>query len=312
MRANLLSLSSIMLLGSLCDGAELSLRVMDNAGGLISGAEVTAYYYEERGVGQGWGIGKTLRIRTTSGEEGIARLNVPDSTDSVSVSKVGFYSSSLDDLETATLLRAAIVDPNHAETIVLRRVLNPVAMYVRHVGFTPIPGADSAFDLMVGDWVAPQGRGEEGDLTIRVDRVVRGLNDFNYKVVLVFSGGALAMKRTDLDRRSAFKFPYHAPTGGYEESVILSGFMEGIEGNRDINGDQNAGYIFSLARREIGGGHRLMSGKILGAIHYDPKDSVKESYGSISFRYYLNPLGSGLEWDTKNNLFSDIRVTPIP
>ena len=60
---------------------------------------------------------------------------------------------------------------NHEVHVVLKRIGKPIPMIVRYSGFHSAPkfGEDIGFDLLVGDWVKPNGKGVVSDLLIRFD-----------------------------------------------------------------------------------------------------------------------------------------------
>lgn len=294
-----------------CYSAEISVSTLDDSGAPVEGAEVTLLYYGARCPGEGWGHGKAQKVVVQSDASGLAKISAP-SIGMISVKKSGFYPSKIELDEAVAVFQASQEAGNHIEGIRLRRVVSPLPMYVRRVVNVAIPSLEASYDLKIGDWAAPLGKGESRDLTMRVSRTVTGPKDYSYDLLITCSGGILPMKIADLNKRSLFKFPYNAPDNGYLNEVKLSGFMHGIDGKRDIDGDRNAGYIFCLVRDVAGGDNARMYGKIVGGIQYDPMDSLRDSNGVVSFVYYLNPKGPGLEWDTKNNLFPDVRINPEP
>jgi hypothetical protein len=74
--------------------------------------------------------------------------------------------------------RRGIRKGDHSVTVVLRKVENPIPLYVRDV-FLKFPIFDEwlGFDFEVGDWVAPQGRGKSRDILFKFHREYMG-NDY--------------------------------------------------------------------------------------------------------------------------------------
>src|ERR1700761_7068096 len=54
---------------------------------------------------------------------------------------------------------------NPVETLVLKKISKPIAMYARRLN-THVPALDKpvGFDLMAGDWIAPYGKGVNTDV----------------------------------------------------------------------------------------------------------------------------------------------------
>jgi hypothetical protein len=309
--SNCVSFVILALLHVGCYSVEISVSALDDSGAPVEGAEVTLLYYGTRGPGEGWGHGKAQKVVVQSDASGLAKMAAP-SFGMISVKKSGFYPSKIELDEAVYIFKASQEPGNHTEAVRLRKVVSPQPMYVRRVENVAIPSPEASYDLKIGDWVAPHGKGESRDLTIKVSRIVNGPKNYSYDLLITCSGGVLPMKIADMNKRSLFKFPYNAPENGYLNETKLSGFMQGIDGKRDIDGDRNAGYIFSLVRDVAGSDKNRMYGKIVGGIQYDPMDSMQDSNGVVSFVYYLNPQGPSLEWDTKNNLFPDVRINPDP
>jgi len=64
---------------------------------------------------------------------------------------------------------------DHYITVVLRKVKNPVPLYVRKT-ILKFPAFDKwlGFDFEAGDWVAPHGKGKSGDILFKFHREYRG------------------------------------------------------------------------------------------------------------------------------------------
>lgn len=101
----------------------------------------------------------------------------------------------------------------------LRPVKNPVHSIGKFVDGVPIPsGAERiGFDLEMGDFVSPFGKGHVPDLVFAFERRVLSEGNESFKATLTFSNplDGIVLMRQPRNVGSEFKYPYSAPTQGY-------------------------------------------------------------------------------------------------
>lgn len=96
---------------------------------------------------------------------------------SVTISKNGYYKH-YESLDLSEQIQQGDVSTNR--TIELKRIVNPVPMYVKYVGeFVPEDNVPIGYDLEKGDWVAPFGKGVESDILFQTDFEAVDEGDFN-------------------------------------------------------------------------------------------------------------------------------------
>jgi hypothetical protein len=197
-------------------------------------------------------------------------------------------------------------------TQVLRRVVDPIAMYAKHVE-VDLPSADQpvGYDLLVGDWIAPYGKGTHGDLVFKVTtRRVNSFTDFDGSLLLTFSNGKDGLRRKEGGSFGGSRFPwsYKAPEEDYDNSRQISvGFLPG-KGYYETN-DNTACYLRVRAEtNEQGAIVSSYYGKIPGPIKVDVRDTRT---AWLKFTYYLNPTPNdrNMEFDPKRNLFKNLKST---
>jgi hypothetical protein len=201
--------------------------------------------------------------------------------------------------------------------VVIKPIRDPVSMYAKRIiGCVPGTGEWVAYDLQIGDWVAPIGKGNHADFEFRVIGVVS--NRFNYigtlDLRLPGDGNGILANQMDTISGSTLSMPYVAPAGGYQswwrwkkarttpaEARAFSGITDESYPAR--------GFIFRVRSILNARGRviRACYGKIPGPFIFDPIG--EHSRGFVSFSYYLNPHGTRhLEFDVEKNQFTDLEA----
>ncbi len=191
----------------------------------------------------------------------------------------------------------------HGVTAILKRVEHPTRMYENEVEDIRIPvvGEPVGYDLEVGDWVEPYGRGKVGDFVIEVWREV-GANrwsDYEYGMTLRFSNLGDGIQRGEEEysaawEGSAFVGMKHAPEDGYEGKLELRRGLHGRYriGNWDFNDRRIWYFRVRTELDETGGVKRALYGKLRGGIVVG---GVLASNMWMGFHYYLNT-----NWNDRN------------
>lgn len=215
---------------------------------------------------------------------------------------------------------------NLVATIRLQRVEHPIPLFVKRVGdhinrskVGHVDGTNTLFryDLVLGDYLPPDGHGEVSDLV--VESRLTSLTTTNlYRQTMVFydftntmsfpgdGNGMVSLmtRETDGIRLRV------APVEGYERaSDIHCGNRKkvippNIWDDSYTECDPNRCYYFRIRSRYDENGNLV--GGYYGKIYGDFEIGCRLRYGgcSVEFLYYLNPtpLDRNLEWDMKTNL----------
>lgn len=194
----------------------------------------------------------------------------------------------------------------------LRPVRDPIVGISRDVNrqTLPVTGGPIGFDLEVGDWVSPHGKGRISDFVFELDGRFTARRDYDQKFILQFSrpqDGVIVFKHpTNIG--SALKWPYEAPLLGYEPSRTWSLKWSPVEGGRgttiDLSGETN--YLFRVRSEvdEQGNVVRAMYGVVSG--DFIPVGGNSEIGRNVSFTYALNP-----DW-TRNLEFDPAKTVSSP
>lgn len=199
---------------------------------------------------------------------------------------------------------------NPTVTVVVRRVVNPIPMYMKRVEvLVPIENEPFSFDLEAGDLVKPYGSGRMSDLTFLVTRRVTSPDDYEGTLTLSFSSTIDGIQEAQgMILESEFDFPRFAPRKGYQSKYTYSHGKDpkrGYYGNR-ID-DPKKYYLFRV--RCVQNGDGMLEESLYGTIRGQIELSGIASSNSVRvlFLYSLNPRPNdrNLEFDPNINLFGN-------
>ena len=116
---------------------------------------------------------------------------------------------------------------NPTVEVVLQKIGIQVPMYVRHMRDIKVPAEAKpcGFDLIVGDWVAPYGKGVTADFVFQFDRAPeRTITNrygpsklFDNKLTISFSNDGDGIQTAVAIPNSGLHLPRQAPLVGYYE-----------------------------------------------------------------------------------------------
>jgi hypothetical protein len=205
-----------------------------------------------------------------------------------------------------------------SELIFAQALSEPVAAYAKGVSALTVPeiGKTFGYDLVIGDWVVPHGKGQKADFnfTFELTRPYTSpVKPFDALLIVTFSNEDDGIQSVIADPRSGsvLHMPRYAPENGYEPQLLLRKYRE--EGKAIVSNwreDQN--YFFRV--RTVKKDGRIVSalyGKIDGSISFDFFHSPT---ATIAFGYYLNPEPNSrnMEFDPKKNLLKGLKSTERP
>ena len=208
--------------------------------------------------------------------------------------------------------------------LLLRRILNPVPMYVKVVRMdvTPFPAMDEplAYDLEKGDWLSPYGNGQTADFIFRVHCDWSGENSpygeqyYNATLELTFSNeddGIIEFRDSQPEQEgSIFRLPRYAPEAGYTNRWSAERFtnkdgstLATISQRKDLN------YFFRVRTKRDETGKIISAnyGKIRGPLDF----GFRGKRNGLGMTYYFNPNANdrNMEFDPSQNLFTDLPMT---
>ncbi len=287
---------------------KVTLRVVDVNASPVNEANVSAGFYNPHKRGQ-VAVGKT----DTNGCFIAAGIPVEDMR--YIITKDGYYKT-----EGAYVFYQPSVETpvsggrwlpwNPTHPVILKECRKPIAMYARSVN-APIPLRDAAvgFDLEVGDWVVPHGRGKEADIFFTYSATIKDLWNFSNQLVIACSNEMNGLYRADKDLWSDFHSTYEAGSKEYQPKLVFTLAITTEKLLTDSRLKESAYLVFRI-RTVLDDKGNIVSaryGKIYGPIEYGESDSG--SGGRVRFTYYLNPTPNdrSVEFDPERNLFTDLK-----
>jgi len=257
-----------------------TLKVVDEVGAVMSGVSVSIGYYTNSistGVSGVTDTNGLFKFQDTSPSE--------YADYSFEAKKDGYYQ-----IWQAVYLQSPY-DPakwNIDKTLVLKKVGKPVAMYAKHVLQLKFPEFNKAigFDLMIGDWVGPCGKGVNADLLFTQHHTNP---QSGYPITMSFPNigdGIQEFTLQESDKGSGLRSGHEAPSEGYQTTIIQTEMT-----------NPNRNFYFRV-RTKLD-----ESGKVVSARY-------GKIYGDLAqFTYYLNPTPNdrNIEFDPKQNLIHDLK-----
>lgn len=308
MNKGLLGIFSLALLigtltfGGLLPQAKITVRVLDERRNPVSGADVRATLQKAELNPQNWGTGRDNKLAVEStGSDGEATFEgYSDGELGGGVRKDGYYRGWWQPYKFVQRTEDRWQPWNPTVDVVLKQIVSPIAMYAHRVNRAlPTESETSGFDLFVGDFVAPYGRGATADLTLKLEPADSPTPREQHKLVVSFQNskdGLVPFSPLAEARGSLLKSPYNAPDSGYLPRWTVTRHQPetGASANYD---PRKHGYFFRI--RSV----TDSSGKIVSA-------NYGKIYGDfMNFTYYLNPTPNdrNIEFDPKRNLFTNLK-----
>ncbi len=294
--------------------AQITFRVITDDGLPVANVRVGAATFSHWVPGEGFGRDKHRQFSAVTNAEGIAVLSASSKRGDFGyrVGDVPGYYTDHGNSFTLREVKNGRWEPwNPVVEITFKPITNPIPLYARTVGNgerfkIPRVNEEFGFDFVVGDWVAPHGKGVSTDIIFALtERVPYAGSDepFDYSLNVTFPNpgdgiqGLIAIPH----KGSALRLPRKAPEAGYEPKLEkrMALLARGEQRIIEMREDQN---YFIRVRTELDDQGRVKSalfGKISGDIRFGVNRILR-------FTYYLNPvsLDRNLEFDTKRNLFS--------
>lgn len=281
----------------------VNLKVVDENGQPVVGAKASISYFGKPLPGQVIADSRDL-IRYITGltdDNGKFTASHSDSsfTLGIDVQKNGYYSG-----HRGYDLTSSQADRNPTITIVLKKLVNSIPMYARWVdsepsafkktGRPPINFNTSiGYDLIVGDWVAPYGKGVDTNILFTEEFNKESITDFYYKLTVSFpndSDGIQEYTMPEAEKGSGLRSPHIAPLAGYQSQLTKENYHHPGELGKPYDFNENRIYFIRVT---------LPDGPHFGKIYGD----------FMQFTYYLNPTpnNQNIEFDPKHNLIKSNR-----
>ncbi len=269
---------------------QVTVQAIDDAGKAVAGASVAVLGSRRESEGKTDQEGCfTATLRTTKGGVDIV------------IEKQGYYSISRHIFDFVGEVDGRWQPWNPKLTFLLTKKRNPVSLQQKYVHGVDIPvtGQPAGYDLFVGDWVAPAGKGLVSDFIMLAQTTITNGNATTNRLTLTFSNPSDGLIRTNIHWRNDYtlRLPPLAPEAGYSNKweLYLNELKDPRTGiiHAQANWSQDDNYYFRVRSRLNSSGEieSAIYGKIYRGILYGPARATND-LPSITFHYYLNPDGT--------------------
>jgi len=296
--------------------AQLTFKVTTDNGEPVPNVEIGASTFLRWQPGESFGQDIHQQFSATTDVDGVAVVRAESKRGDFGYrvkDTPGFYRDNGNSYNFKEVREGRWQPANLVINIVLKPVIKPVPLYARKVGDgrpvkIPTLNKPVGFDLMIGDWVTPHGKGNTSDLTFTLTESVayiEGTKPFDYVLTVTFSneGDGIQSVLAAPHKDSELRLPRQAPENGYEPKLEkqMALFAEGEAMKYDIREDQNYFFRVRTVLDEKGQIKSALYGKIMGNVRFGVNRSVR-------FTYYLNPesLDRNMEFDRTRNLFDHL------
>ncbi len=293
--------------------AQITFHATTDDGTPVSNVNVTASTFLRWQQGEGFGKDVYQDTKGKTDKDGITTINFASERGDVRYGIYdvpGYYSTRNLEYQFKKVEGDKWQPWNPTVDVVLKPIINPIAMYARRMGditkplLIPAVGQPIGFDLVAGDWVAPHGQGSTADFIFTLKENVPYVSvdkPFGATLRISFSnkGDGIQSVLVPINKGSELRLPRYAPEEGYESTLVkeIGRAAEGNAINSGTREDQNYFFRVRTVLDEDGKIKSALYGKIDGDIQFWGNRKAR-------FNYYLNPNPNdrNMEFDTKQNL----------
>jgi hypothetical protein len=265
----------------------MKVQVHDDDGQPVEGAYVRGSFFQDQVV-------STQQLPShqgTTDSEGLVELSGHEELYvDLRVKKNGYYNS-----EKRINVRNG---KGQEASVLLRPKREPIAMYVKGIKIQPVVfDQEFGYDFMVGDYVAPHGKGKNADLLLKINYNEKDIWNYEYYLTIRFSNPNDGLTPFFIEKKeSDFKSAYVAPLSGYQNEWDFKRIS--VKGKKDdTNLYRQRNYYFRV-RTVVNN-----NGEIESA-HYG------KFYGEFpEIKHYINPTPNdrNVEFDPNQNLFKNLK-----
>ena len=215
------------------------------------------------------------------------------------ITKIGYYKSQAQlDFKGQNKILNRWEPWNPTLEVKLRPIKNPVSMVHKYIEWNvkiPVFNKPVGFDLEVGDWVAPYGKGKVSDFVFTAYEKITGAKvELGYSLNFSNKLDGIQEYLIDKKRNSSFILPYKAPEQNYDSG--LKKYLTST-GNIDVKTNlkmynNDVYYIFRVRTSKD------KDGNICANYGYIKRELEITSKGKFKFEYWLNTNSTSrsLEW----------------
>lgn len=182
---------------------------------------------------------------------------------------------------------------NATEDVTLKRKGTLIPMFAKRIGIMELPneGKGTGYDLKIGDWVEPYGKGKQADINFAATGDIAS-GSFLLRWTFSKIGDGIHVVLPDEGTRSELRSPREAPLDGYAPGLNVNWECRVASANGRL-GERPICLLFRV-RTVVD-----ENGNIISA-HYG---KIYPEQGNVVFYMNPTPLSRNLEFDPARNLF---------
>jgi hypothetical protein len=298
---------------------EAEFVVVNEEGDAIPDVTVSIHHYYWPMVGGE----KKKSIKDVTSKSGKYILKVK-TTDlfSLTLIKKGYYTTSWDiELKSPHSSNRWFEDKLHKK-VVMKKIHNPRPPFVNHVQWETLPAKQNVgYDLLIGDWVKPHGKGNVSDIVFNLEKGIEpSTNAYWWIVGVEFPGkgnGIIPVEKDDSEWKDDHFLVSGkmAPEAGYQKQLVLvygegtfaDNKFEKLQGDFTKGGSERE-YWIKIRTENKDDKNLSMYGKIGKGLFFVVR-GVETA--EVNFSYYVSPdpNNRSLEWDKENSLVPNAKIT---
>ena len=191
--------------------------------------------------------------------------------------------------------------------IIMAKKGKPIVMYAKKTSADEksklnYNNINVGYDLMIGDWIDPYGKGKVADFFVKFEHDIISENDYLHTMTIRFpnDGDGLILQPVPIRERNDLVLSRFAPENGYQSLYIE---QQGVKNNKSIyTAIENDNFF--IRTRTVKKDGKIIScnyGKIIGCIE-------GSNSNFLCMRYFLNPNQNdrNLEVDRSDNLIKHL------
>ncbi len=299
--------------------AKVTARVVDDAGNPIKKAQVSTTFVRRHIFTS---TKRTQQKRKTGKSGKASAFGRTSRGVYLSAQKTGFYKTH----NSCDLIRHAWwhwKPWNPTVDLPLRRIGNPVPMCAKRFSDILLPEASMeeggvGYDLLVGDWVEPHGKGTVKDMVFSLKRNYVDDGNFDAELRITMSNpgdGFSPISPEEILEGSEQPLPSTAHEEGYVPSLVFRKVYHLTEKIVVDTIEPNADSFFLRVRTQLGPDGKVesaMYGKLVGhPFWWSIRRTTTARIDTTS--YYVNPDGTrNVEFDPKRNLLQGLDSSESP
>jgi hypothetical protein len=286
-------------------GWDVTLKVVDETGTPVSGAEASVSYFVQPPAQQPRDSVASENIAGLTDANGVFEASHNDRSISLTyrVQKNGYYKTEIVD----HLGRPDQHGPatwTSTVTMQLKKVGQPIAMYAKKIRLAPAPRIQNTpigYDLIMGDWTTPYGKGQKADIIFLKEFQGKAPYDYLSRLTVSFTNPGDGIQAFTVPfpplQGSLLRSPHEAPLDGYQPQLIKEDSAHPGQPSKEAGYDEAGGYFIRVQTILDANGNvkSALYGKIYGDF--------------MQFSYYLNPTPNdrNIEFNPKQNLLKSLK-----